>query len=112
MVPEWKQVADNYYGDYYPLTPYSRDDYEWMGWQFDRPEAGEGFIQVFRRQKSFYVTACLQLKGLDPNARYRLDDFDTKKPTEMTGEELMDKGLTLTLTDKPGSALIKYKRMQ
>ena len=29
----------------------------------------------------------------------------------LTGKELMEKGLTLTLTDKPGSALIKYKRV-
>ena len=39
---EWRAVNANYYGDYYPLTPYAPGDDAWVGWQFDRPEVGAG----------------------------------------------------------------------
>ena len=46
---EARQVAPFMLGDYYPLTPYSLANDAWIGWQFDRPEEGDGMIQVFRR---------------------------------------------------------------
>ena len=54
-----------YYGDYYPLTPWSRDEYSWIGWQFDCPEKGEGVIQAFRRDESVYETARLEPQAID-----------------------------------------------
>jgi len=32
-----------------------------MAWQFDRPEAGEGMVQVFRRADSPFDSAHLKL---------------------------------------------------
>ena len=49
LVGQWRQVADCFLGDYYPLTPYSLGEDCWIAWQFDRPEQGEGMIQAFRR---------------------------------------------------------------
>ena len=48
LVEEWREVAPNYYGDFYPLTPWTYAIDTWMAWQFDRPEAGRGVIQAFR----------------------------------------------------------------
>ena len=42
LVAEWKQVAPNFYGDYWPLTQWRAEADAWLAWQFDRPEAGEG----------------------------------------------------------------------
>ncbi len=47
LVAEWKQVAPNYYGDYWPLTAWHSDPDAWMAWQFDRPKEGEGVVQAF-----------------------------------------------------------------
>ncbi len=65
-VREWRSYADNYNGDFYPLTPASLGADVWVAWQFDRPEAGRGVIQAFRRDGSIYETARVRLRGLDP----------------------------------------------
>ena len=57
MVAELRQVTDYFSGDYYPLTRYSLDNAVWMAWQFDRPEIGEGVVQVFCRADSPYESA-------------------------------------------------------
>ena len=56
---------ENYYGDFYPLTPYRTENDVWMAWQFDRPESGEGMVQVFRRPQSPVTAMDLKVHGLD-----------------------------------------------
>ncbi len=65
---------------------------------------------AFRRADSPYVTARFALRGLDPEARYEVTNLDVSGSSEATGRELMEKGLAVTLTDRPGSAIITYKR--
>jgi alpha-galactosidase len=109
LTSQWKQVAPNYAGDFYPLTPYSLDRSDWIGWQFDRPETGEGMVQVFRREGSIYRSADLALRGLDRFARYTVTDLDAPdQPREMTGGELMDQGIPVEIGSRPGSALFTY----
>jgi alpha-galactosidase len=104
---QWRAAAPNFYGDYYPLTPYSLADDAWMAWQFDRPEACEGMIQAFRREKCAAATMRFKLHGLDPSATYELTDFDKKGTTKATGRELMGNGLPIRLARR-GSAVILY----
>ncbi len=52
LMAQHRAVAPLYYGDYYPLTSHGRDEREWMAWQFNRPEEGDGMVQVFRRPAS------------------------------------------------------------
>ncbi len=107
---EWRQVSWNYYGDYYPLTPYSLDTEAWMGWQFDSPDKGEGMIQAFRRPDSPFETARFKLRGLDAKATYAVKDLDEAAEVTMTGAELMDKGVPVTIKQRPGAALVAYRR--
>ena len=111
LMAQWRQVADYYYGDYYPLLPYTTSDKEWLAWQFDRPESGEGMVQVFRRPKSAYDSARFKLQGLDPAARYKVANLDGAGSTETTGQELMEHGLAVLLSNQPDSAIIIYKRV-
>ena len=74
LIGQWRQIAPNYYGDFYPLTPWTRDSTVWMAWQFDRPETGEGMVQAFRRHESDYESARLRLRGLDAGANYLVTD--------------------------------------
>lgn len=111
LVSQWKLVAPNYAGDFYPLTPYSLDRAAWIGWQFDRPDTGEGMVQVFRRDASIYRTADLVFRGLERAARYTITDLDAPdKPRDIAGSDLMDKGLTVEISSRPGAALFLYKR--
>jgi len=83
-----------------------------MAWQFDRPDLGEGMVQVFRRAESIYEVARFKLRGLDPDARYLVDNLDVPGTTEMTGRELADNGLVVVLKQQPGSAVVTYKRVE
>jgi alpha-galactosidase len=109
VLGQWRKFAPNYLGDYYPLTPYSLDKSAWIAWQFDRPEAGEGMIQAFRRTESVYETIRVKLRGLEPEARYMLTNLDAAGSTQMTGRELMEKGLAIAIPDQPGSVVISYR---
>jgi alpha-galactosidase len=74
-VNEWRQLARHFYGDFYPLTPYTLSTDQWMAWQYNRPGLGEGAVQVFRRADSVYESARFQLCGLEPESRYRIQDI-------------------------------------
>jgi len=110
LISQWRQIAPNYYGDFYPLTPWTRDDTVWMAWQFDRPEAGEGLVQVFRRHNSFYESAHLKLFGLDAQASYAVTNLDTGASERHSGRELLDDGLAVTMSAKPSGAVLTYRR--
>jgi alpha-galactosidase len=112
LVAEWKQVVPNFYGDYWPLTDWRAELDVWMAWQFDRPEVGEGVVQAFRRPESPYESARFALRGLDPSASYEVRDIDAKAASKLTGRELMDKGLLVTIPDRPGAAIVFYKRLK
>ena len=109
LVNEWRKIAPCMLGDYYPLTPYSLANDAWIGWQFDRPEEGDGIIQVFRRGDSIYRQADLKLHGLDADKDYVITDVDTNKVTRTRGRELMEQGLTIEIALKPGASLLTYK---
>jgi len=109
---ECTQIAsDMLFGDYYPLTPYSIDTNHWIAWQFNRPEEGTGIIQAFRRDSCQKVTKTFFLKGIDDGSQYEIINLDIKEPVVFKGKELKEKGLRVKINNKPGSAIIKYKRM-
>ena len=108
---QWREIGKYYIGDFYPLTPYSLENDVWMAWQFDRSDLGEGMVQVFRRADSFYESARFKLNGLDPDAKYTIINFDLPDKIIMTGKELMEKGLPITITDQPGAVVSVYKKI-
>jgi alpha-galactosidase len=110
LYKQWRKIGEYYSGDYYPLTPYSTENTAWIAWQFDRPDLGEGMVQAFRRADSFYESARLNLRGLEPTARYRVRDLDAPRAKEITGRELMEKGILVTIAAQPGAVVITYKR--
>ena len=111
LTAEWREIAQYMLGDYYPLTAYSPNSDIWMAWQFDRPDLKAGFVMAFRRPGSPYESARFKLAGLDPKARYSVKNLDTGRSSEITGDKLMDEGITLTLKEQPDSAVMVYKRM-
>jgi hypothetical protein len=81
-----------------------------MAWQFDRPDQAAGLIQAFRRPNCPYVSAQYKLRALEPDARYAVTNLDVAGSTEMTGRELMESGLLIAISEKPGAVLITYKK--
>jgi len=112
LVEQWHQVAPYFLGDYYPLTRWSLASDVWIGWQFDRPDLGQGMVQVFRRPDSIYESARLPLRGLEADAAYEVEDLDTGSITRATGEELIERGARVTFADSPGSLVLIYRRVE
>ncbi len=112
VMGQWRDIAEYFYGDYYPLTHYSLEKDVWIGWQFHSPEKDAGMIQVFRRAESVYESARFKLRGLDPAATYVVQDLDTADIQELTGSALMDDGLKVAIETQPGSVVITYKKVQ
>jgi alpha-galactosidase len=110
LVDEWRRTAPLLYGDFYPLTSYSTDHRDWIAFQHDRPEHGDGVVHVFRRAASPYVAARFPLRGLDAEVTYSLIDPVRQVQTEMTGGRLMGEGLPVTLAEQPAAALFTYTR--
>jgi alpha-galactosidase len=98
-------VAKYFYGDFYPITPYSKSEKVWFAWEFLLPASGEGVVQAFRRENNPETDVHLKLAALDPEARYEFKDIDTGSTQQATGKELMAEGLHL-YSAAPRSALI------
>ena len=110
LLVQWRRVANLFYGDYYPLTPYSTATTEWMAWQFNRPESGDGMVQAFRRPESAYEGARFRLRGLDAAASYAVADIDEPREELVSGRQLMDDGLPVSVRTRPGAVIITYQK--
>jgi len=113
LVEEFKQAREFFYGDYYPLSPYSTSEDAWIAYQFHREDLRGGIALVFRRQNCPQKDFLINFKGLNPSRRYELiisDDKLEKKRRVLSGKRLME-GITLTIEQAPGSLLIFYRAL-
>jgi alpha-galactosidase len=111
LVAEWRTVAAFYYGDFYPLTPYSWDESGWLAWQFHRSDANAGLIEAFRRAENAEGARTFHLRGLDPAAEYEVTNLDSPAaPSVISGQQLLEEGLSVQIAQRPGAAAIVYKK--
>jgi alpha-galactosidase len=104
MITLWRKAVDMMlYGDYYPLTPFHKDAAKWVAWQFDRPEAGDGFVQGIRLPAAPEETLTLHLKGIQMDATYVFTNDETGERKVIAGEALIHAGFTLALPARSGA---------
>jgi alpha-galactosidase len=109
-IAEYQQVRPYFYGDFYPLLPYSLGADVWTAWQWDRPASKDGMMIVMRRRKSSATNMQLDLQHLK-RATYEVEirsTYDKGPVKEMKGSELAH--LQITLSDAPSSALAFYRQ--
>jgi alpha-galactosidase len=114
LTTEFWRVAPYYVGDYYPLTQFTSGTDNWIAWQFNRPEQGDGVVQAFFRDENnnqVEPPRNLRLRGLDPAAMYEVTDLDASAPNKLSGSRLMQEGLQVKFLTKPGAAVITYKKI-
>lgn len=109
LVGQWRQINRFYTGDYYPLTPYSRELDAWIAWQFHDPDTQSGMVQVFRRPAAESPNLSLTLCGLDPDAVYEFTQLDTAATIRLSGTELMQSGFPVSLAERPAAAVLIYQ---
>jgi len=108
---EFHEARPFFHGDFYPLLSFSPLSGYWSGMQFDRPDLKSGLAMFFRRPESPFPTLDAHLRKIDPAAIYSVEirtELGPGKVSRMSGKELA--GLSVTIPDKPGSALVFYKR--
>ncbi|HEY1765048.1 MAG TPA: alpha-galactosidase [Opitutaceae bacterium] len=120
--PDWpdvrRQLADHsaiakyFYGDYYPLTPYSSSQTSWMAWEFFRPGKKDGSVQAFRRENEPSVTANLKLLHLNPSAQYEFTNIDSGRTTRLGGRELMTTGLPVSAAAPRTALILTFREVQ
>ena len=113
LTGQMAEASPNFLGDYYPLTPYASDIERdvWIAWQWDRPEKGEGAIQAFRREEDLQPRHRFRLRGLDPEASYRVHDVDHEAEQTVSGAKLLRHGLVIELPEPRSAALIMYYKL-
>lgn len=106
-VREYKSLRHLFQGDFYPLFPHSTSDAVWAGWQFHRADLGAGMAVVFRRSTAASSSAAITLSGLKAGAVYEFVWVDEGVTNQLSGASL-SQPMTLTLPNRPSSALLLY----
>ena len=80
-----------------------------MAWQFHDAESQEGLIQAFRRQDCPEDALSCFLHDLDPKLAYSFTNLDSHETTQISADDLSNKGFTVTLTQKPAATIFTYE---
>ncbi|HVU35751.1 MAG TPA: glycoside hydrolase family 36 protein [Opitutaceae bacterium] len=108
---EYREVQPYFYGDFYPLLPYTLDTRAWTAWQWDLPGQTRGLVVLLRRPNGPFPTMELSLHAIDAKATYDVEIRTGLEPAAvhpMSGEALAH--LQVTLPERPSSELIFYSR--
>ncbi|MEM2313812.1 MAG: alpha-galactosidase [Candidatus Bathyarchaeia archaeon] len=111
LIEEFKEICRFFFGDFYPLTPYSTADDAWMTYQFHDPDLSAGVVLAFRRSECGYPSIYLKLRGLSETTRYLIEIVDeqlNRKTCQATGKQLTD-GIEISSEAAPSSTLIIYR---
>lgn len=104
MIKIWRRAAEMLLnGDYFPLTPFSKSRENWVVWQFDRPEAGRGFIQGIRLQACEEGSMTVWPKGFRSDENYVFENPETLEKIEVAGAELIRSGFVLKQNKRSGA---------
>jgi alpha-galactosidase len=111
-IEEYRPIRDLFIKDFYPLTPYSVQDSEWIAWQYHDPATGRGLLQAFRRAHAGPSSIRVKLHGLESRGRFRLMNLDApQKPALRSGVDLMTEGEVLSASTKPAAIVVVYERV-
>lgn len=108
-IGEMMENRKYWYGDYYPLTPWTMAPDQWLAWQLHRPDLDEGIILAFRHQQCPYSALQVNLREIKTDQTYVVQfiDEDHRSVTrKMSGRELAT--LELQIPGRHQSLLIRY----
>lgn len=98
--------------DYYILASGAeKDTYKLnAAYEFYDADSGEGRLLIFRPRNSETPVQTYFLKGLDAQATYTVTVSETGDTLLMSGADLMEKGLAVTLNEPNTSSLISFAK--
>lgn len=108
----YHEIRALYARDFYPLTPWTEDSGKILAFQFHDPSTGRGLVQVFRGATSEEMGLLLKLRGIRPDAKVRLSDWDKPGASVVyDGSELRDQGLPVLVGREPVAIVLTYETM-
>lgn len=111
MMSDFKRAKPYYTGDFYALIPAVYNYKSWAAYQCHREYINSsGILVTFREEESPVESQFIKLKGLKENNIYTITDADNNNTIEMTGKELMNKGIELFTENPRESKLIFYEK--
>ncbi|MGE5295644.1 MAG: alpha-galactosidase [Solirubrobacterales bacterium] len=111
MIEQYQSIQKYFYGDFYPLTPYSQASDTWLAYQLHLPDTNEGIAVILKRPASTCTKATLRLYGMVNGATYEVTNLDKGRSERRTAEQLIDQGLDIELPRQPDSAILQYRRL-
>lgn len=111
-IAEWKSVRPFFLGDFHLLLPLTVSDHDWCAWQFHREDMEAGIAAIFRRHQSPFPSMNVSLKKIDPKAVYTVSispGYTAEPEQEVDGKTLLN--LSLSVPEKPGSLLVRYRKV-
>ena len=112
ILEEYLKVRPLMDANYYPLTEISDRTDIWAASQFDRPTESDGMIQIFRREKSPYHSAALQLFAIEKDCDYCFTDADDGSEIVINGADLDKSGFTVTIPQKRTAKIYFYRKVR
>ena len=111
MCREYRMLRPYFSCDFYPLenSGWSYAHGGWAAYRYDRPEAGDGIVMVFRRAGSNCELARYPLEGLDPGRVYTVTDIDSGETAEISGSVPSSAGLEVAISAPYRSRIFIYK---
>ncbi len=112
LLDEVKANRAAWYGDYYPLSPINTELDQFTAWQLHRPDLQSGIVLAFRRPQSATRGLVVDLAGIDPKRRYRLELVDEalkRRVRTVSGASLITNGLTISIAQPGESLLVRYR---
>ncbi len=104
----YKEIRELMVGNYYPLSNGGLDTSKYLAMQFD-DNAAQGTALIYKRENVENSSYTLRLNGLEPNVTYEVYDYDNPETVyEMSGSELMEQGLELTINETPKAVIVLY----
>ena len=111
MIEQYQSIQKYFYGDFYPLTPYSQAADAWLAYQLHLPDTEEGIVVALKRPASTRTHATLCLQGLDRDAGYEVTNLDQGGSDRPAAGRLTDVGLEVELPRQPDSVIVRYRRL-
>jgi alpha-galactosidase len=111
-IVEGKRIRKYFFGDFYPLNEVTTSPEDWSVMQYNRAAEQDGMVLAFRRDRSPYNSYESVLRGIAPDARYKVtfySNYVSDKSVTMSGAELQH--LNLQIADSPGSLLVEYMKV-
>lgn len=96
-------------GNYYPLDFGSFDDDKILAMQFSAENALSGTALIYKREKVNDTEYTVKLNGLVASKTYKVYDVDKpEKVHTLTGEKLMNEGITLKLPEGQKAIILMF----